>query len=146
MLVAGIGTFLGSIALPVVFFFTPAMALRCQKTNSLAATLNLFAHLKFVLRHLGSYIGSRISVIVMLLGMEIIASILGTATVWIAGLGILVAWVIFGAARFWSRLMWAYFLVEMRREEQPSNFNNQLGQNRPNQQLCVNYTKPYPLT
>lgn len=115
--IIGIGIFLGSIALPVVFFFVPAMALRCQETGSLVSTLNLFAHIKFIMRHLGDYIVSRILIAGMLIGMHVVASALGGATIWVVGLGVLVAWFVGAGGRFWSRLAWAYFLVEMRMKE-----------------------------
>ena len=127
--VTAIMVLLGSVLLPAVFFFAPAMALRFQETGSLASTLNLFAHVKFVLRHLGDYVGSRVSVLVMLVGMEIVASMLGGATIWLFGIGVVIAWFTFGAARFWSRLAWAYFLVEMRRKDQPTNTNFPINQN-----------------
>ena len=63
LIVGGIAVFLGSIALPAVFFFVPAMAVRCQETGSLTATLNLFEHVKFVLRHLGDYVLARFSIV-----------------------------------------------------------------------------------
>lgn len=138
--ISALAVLVGSGLLPIVFFFVPAMALRCQETGSLLSTLNLFAHIKFVLQNLGSYVLSRLSVLGMILGMEIVASIIGGATFWIAGLGFLLAWFVLAAARFWSRLAWAYFLANMRMKNQPVNFYFQNNQNyRVAAQTPVNY-------
>lgn len=145
-IIAGIAVFLGSIALPVVFFFVPAMALRCQETGSLASTLNIFAHIKFVLRNVGDYVISRISILGMLLGMELIASMLGGLTVWILGLGFLIGWFLVAAGRFWSRLAWAYFLVEMRRKEYPQIGDFPMNQINQNQSLGMQFNSVRTLT
>ena len=100
--ITGIAVFISSIMLPAVFFFVPAMVLRCQETNSIISTLNMIAHFRFVLKHLGDYIISLLCVFAMLLLMDIIAAILGGATFWIAGIGALIGWFIFSAARFWA--------------------------------------------
>ncbi|HEX8737214.1 MAG TPA: DUF4013 domain-containing protein [Pyrinomonadaceae bacterium] len=131
--VSGIAVFLGSIALPAVFFFVPAMALRCQETGSFFSTLNIFAHIRFVWRNLGDYVVSRTLIAAMLVGMHIVASALGGATFWIAGLGFLLAWFVGAAGRFWSRLAWSYFLANMRMKEFAPDRNlrqiNQIFQN-----------------
>lgn len=127
--VALVAVLLGSVLLPVVFFFVPAMALRCQETGSLLSTLNIFAHVKFVLQNLSDYVISRILVAAMLFGMHLVASAIGGATFWIAGLGVLLAWIIGASARFWSRLAWAYFLAQMRLKNQPANAHFQINQN-----------------
>lgn len=131
-IVFGVGVAIGSTLLPAVFFFVPAMALRCQETGSLASTLNLAAHVRFVLRHLGDYVISRAGVLLMLLGMQLLAWLLGGLTVLVAGLGVFVGWFVLSAARFWSRLAWAYFLVGMRRDELPRSAVYSPEQNDPN--------------
>lgn len=116
-ILTGIGVLLGSILLPAVFFFAPAMALRCAETDSLLRTLNPFALIKFVLRHLGNYIIARVLILVMLMVMHSVAVTVGGATLVLAGLGALVGWFLISAARFVSRLAWAYYLAKMRMNE-----------------------------
>jgi hypothetical protein len=54
-----------------------------------------------------------IAVLVTLFLFSAAAGALGAATVWIAGLGTLVAWFGVAMGRFWTRLMWAYNLAQM---------------------------------
>jgi hypothetical protein len=82
----------------------------------------------------------------MLLGMELIASILGGATIWILGLGLLIAWFLVAAGRFWSRLAWAYFLVKMRRKEQMTDTYQQINHNYQNEPLGAHYAPVNQLT
>lgn len=145
LIVSAIAVFLGSVALPAVFFFVPAMALRCQETNSFPATLNVFAHIKFVLQNLGSYVVSRVLIALMLFVMHLLATAVGGATFWIAGLGFLLAWFIGAGARFWSRLAWSYFLANMRVKDLPSS-NFQINQNYQNRQLEMHYPPTKSLT
>lgn len=102
-----------SLALPVAFLIVPAMALTCAKTNSLRRTLDLWSHIIFVLNHLQDYVLSAFCVLLILFLFSALASVVGGFTFFLVGLG---GWLILSIGRFWSRMMWAYYLASMELE------------------------------
>lgn len=115
LVISGLLT-LCTVALPIAFVLVPAMALRCAETGSFFSTLNLFASAKFVFRHLGNYVLSRIGVFALITILGIIGSTFSGLTFWTL-IGGIVGWVIIGIGRFTGRLMWAYYLSQMRLKE-----------------------------
>jgi len=109
LVVSGLASLL-SLALPVAFLIVPVMALTCAKTNSLRRTLSLWNHIKFVLRHLENYVLATFCVLFMLLLCSALASVVSGITFFVVGLG---GWLILSIGRFWSRMMWAYYLASM---------------------------------
>ena len=102
-----------SLILPISFLFVPAMVRRCAKYNSFASAFNFCAHLKFILRHLGDYVLAFIAVFIVLFFFYSVSSVVGGVTLFIGGIGALLAWFGIALGRFWSRMMWAYNLAEM---------------------------------
>ena len=98
------------LAVPIAFQTVPAMALRCAKTNSFLETINIFTNFKFILRNLGDYVLAIIAVSVMILLFSFLASVVGSITFFIVGLG---GWLVLSLGRFWGRMMWAYYLAQM---------------------------------
>lgn len=109
LVVSGLASLL-SLALPIAFLIVPVMALTCAKTSSLRRALNFWSHIMFVLRHLGDYVLSTVSVLVVLLLFSILATVVGGITFFIVGLA---GWLVLSIGRFWSRMMWAYYLASM---------------------------------
>lgn len=109
LVVSGLASLL-SLALPIAFLIVPVMALTCAKTNSLRRTLNFWSHIMFVLRHLGDYVLSTVSVLVVLFLFSVLATVIGGITFFIVGLA---GWLVLSIGRFWSRMMWAYYLASM---------------------------------
>lgn len=109
LVVSGLASLL-SLALPIAFLIVPVMALTCAKTNSLRRTLNFWSHIMFVLRHLGDYVLSTVSVLVVLFLFSVLATVVGGITFFIVGLA---GWLVLSIGRFWSRMMWAYYLASM---------------------------------
>jgi Protein of unknown function (DUF4013) len=111
-----VGGLLSLLLMPIVFLSVPAMVIRCVRKNSFFTALNIFANIKFILKHLGDYAIAWVSVFVMLALFSSIAGTIGAATVWILGIGALVAWFVVALARFWGRMMWAYHLAQMEKK------------------------------
>jgi hypothetical protein len=109
LIVSGLTSLL-SLALPIAFLLVPAMVLCCAKTNSLRKTFNFGKHAVFVLRHLGDYVLSMVSVLVALFFFSFLATLVGGVTFFIVGLG---GWLVLSVGRFWSRMMWAYYLANI---------------------------------
>jgi len=116
LIVNGLLSLVLSFVLPIVFLGVPAMVIRCVRKNSFFAALNIFANIKFILKHLGDYALAWVGVFVMLTLFSFIAGTLGATTVWIFGIGTLVGWFGVALARFWGRMMWAYHLAQMERK------------------------------
>lgn len=106
-----------SFAFPIVFLSVPAMVITCVRKNSFFAALNIFASIRFILKHLGDYALAWVSVFIMLTLFSSVAGAIGTATIWILGAGALIGWFGVALARFWGRMMWAYHLAMIESKE-----------------------------
>ena len=96
---------------PIVLMIVPAMARRMADGESFIALFNPFPTLKLIFTNFGTYILSRVSVATMLILAGFISIILDL----IPFIGVLLGWAVLSVARFWGRLMWAYYLAHMKR-------------------------------
>lgn len=119
-LAAGIGvplvvilTTIYAAVLAVLHVSVPAMVIRYVKTGSFLACLNVFGATSFVAQHLGQYLATWLAWLSVVTIAGALSATVSAAGFWLLGLGVLLGWLILHTGRFWTRLMWAYALVDM---------------------------------
>ena len=99
------------VLLPIVLMIVPAMARRLADGESFIALFNPFSTLKLVFSNFSAYVLSRVSVIAFLMLIGFISVIFDL----LPFIGVFIGWIILSVARFWGRLMWAYYLAPLKR-------------------------------
>jgi len=95
--------------LPIVFITIPVLSRRLAAGHSVLSLFNPFPTVKLIFSNFGAYVLSRVAVFTIIT----IAIILSTVVNVLPVIGILASWFIVAVARFWGRLMWAYYLAHM---------------------------------
>lgn len=96
---------------PIVLMIVPIMARRMADGESFIALFNPFPTIKIIFTNFGAYVLSRVSVVAML----VLAGFISVIFDLIPFIGFIIGWCILSVARFWGRLMWAYYLAPMKR-------------------------------
>lgn len=100
------------LLVPVVLLIVPALARRLADGHGVLSLLNPLPTLRLIFANFGPYVLSRVSVFVLLTLVTVVTSVVGGAGSVIL-IGPIVGWFLLAAARFWSRMMWAYYLAHM---------------------------------
>lgn len=97
----------------ILFLTVPTMVLRAVNGESFFRLLNPWPSLRLIQWNLTLYLFARLAIFVTLFIFSIIAG--GVSGVgWVILVGPVVGWLILGIGRFWTRLVWAYYLARMR--------------------------------
>jgi TRAP-type uncharacterized transport system fused permease subunit len=98
------------VVLPLIFLIVPAFSRRLADGQSAFSLFNPFPTIKLILANFGTYVTCRVLVFVVITIAGIVAGVI-TPT----GVGAILGWLILAVARFWGRLIWAFYLAQMNR-------------------------------
>lgn len=103
-----------------LFLTVPTLVLRAASGESFFRLLNPVPSLKLIQSNLSLYLLARLAIFVTLVLFSVIAG--GISGVgWVILVGPVIGWLILGIGRFWTRLVWAYYLARMRPPTVPAN-------------------------